>query len=106
MTMNATQPRTTAHTAPPHVLFTRPLTDHELHTIVFALTEGIGRQRKRLRNARSVNPRIYDELRTAAEALSYVTDHICNDHRWGDDDGADNDDDEAGTPDLKAMPPA
>ncbi len=81
---------TTTEDRPTAPRYTRPLTFSDLYDVAHALGQGITRLTDEMMSASdgANDAELWSELRNVSEALAAITDHVCNDARyWDDDDG-------------------
>ncbi len=78
---------TTSHPSLKEHTYTRPLTFSELITITNALAQAVYRLHEEMFTTMGgyTNPESWNQLRSAAQALAGVTDHVVNDDRYSDD---------------------
>jgi len=67
----------------------RPLKASELRRIAYSLCAAIAQDGDALITMSEPVAATFDRLRNAADSLAAVADHVCNDHRYWDDDERD-----------------
>ncbi len=82
-TKTATRPATSEYST------SRPLRASELRRIAYSLCAAIALDGDALITMSEPVAATFDRLRNAADSLAAVADHVCNDHRYWDDDERD-----------------
>jgi len=82
-TKTATRPATSEYST------SRPLRAKELRRIAYTLCAAIAKGGDALITMSEPIAEVFDRLRNAADSLAAVADHVCNDHRYWDDDERD-----------------
>ncbi len=85
----ATTKTATSRPATPEYSTSRPLRAKELRRIAYTLCAAIAQDGDALITLSEPVAATFDRLRNAADSLAAVTDHVCNDHRYFDDDERD-----------------
>ncbi len=81
--------KTATRPATPEYSTSRPLRASELRRIAYSLCAAIAKDGDALITMSEPIAAIFDRLRNAADSLAAVADHVCNDHRYWDDDERD-----------------